>query len=915
MRSPGGNSSRPSSVGRASRQRGKHSMFQSFAIYVFSASFLPLVAFGFIAAWLSSRSSMDARSAAMYSILQIQENLITDRLERARSTLDSSLDAECVAAVLLRRSGSATMKNVPASTSHSLTESLCHNGIDSLWLWDSDGTEVFAGKNLPAEFGWAARSRVSAQLSVSDRALVWLWPEDSLANDGHGLIVLARPISGQNFPGLREDSIAALGLDTSIFEQPLGQAATATGAQFFLVDGSGILLAGSAQTLPENLSAGTMIDPVLFRLLTGSERVTYRYDGQIHYVFPHRIADTGWILAAILPRSLVRSGLSLIHLLTAGCALIIIAVSLFFTFWVGRRWLTPLRTVALAFRNLSSGRAETYPESNGTSDPNVSIDTGTEPSRQEGSGDSGQSVLASGEQKSAETIIPPPRDPDVVSTAGIGTTAASQVGADLPLQNPSPPISLLPLPPGSPDEITELVRWFNVYVYSLREKALTDKALRESEAMLRFEADFDVLTGLHNRRWLHNALGIVIDRREARSDQPFALIFMDLDHFKLINDTRGHDVGDQVLIAFAKLLRYCVGAKGDLARLGGDEFVILIEDNSERIESRLVDAVESALLEPIRIGTMSFVLTASTGIALDRPEYRTPGQVLRDADIAMYQAKAAGRARRELFDECMREQVFHRMELENELHSALRHGDIELYYQPIMRPSDGRCVGFEALSRWPHAEFGLVMPGVFIPLAEESSLILEIGRYTLRHAARQVARWRKDFPDRHFYVSVNLSPLQLRDDYLVDRMVESIREEGASPSDLVLELTESAFLDDPALTGSVIAAARERGFRIFLDDFGSGYSSIGYLKDYRFDAIKIDKQFVAGLGRDERVSRLLKLFVEISHIFEIGIIVEGVEDAEQLALISGMDIDGIQGDHCSRPLDAAAAWTWISTMQ
>lgn len=446
--------------------------------------------------------------------------------------------------------------------------------------------------------------------------------------------------------------------------------------------------------------------------------------------------------------------------------------------------------------------------------------------------------------------------------------------------------------------------------------------------------EYDALTGLHGREWLAEELGRMLLFRNTGDgssgkwtpgNRRGVLILLDLDHFKLINETRGHAVGDRVLVIVADRLRAAVRDLGRVARMGGDEFAILVDesgDDSGCVSAEcasdeaiaVADAVGSALDSPLETDGFRFVVTASIGINPIRPAYISADEVLRDAEIAMYRAKSGGRNRWECFEEPMREHVSRRMDLETELRTAVRTNGIQVKYQPIIRIFDGVCVGFEALARWPHAEFGLVMPGVFIPLAEESNLILELGRYMIREAARQIAIWKKDYPDRIFYVSVNLSPLQIRDSFLIEKMVETVIAEGAAPSDLVLELTESVFLENPTLTGKMIDSAREKGFRIYLDDFGSGYSSIGYLRDYHFDAIKIDRQFLSGLGRDNRAARLLGIFADIASVFDLGIVMEGVEDKSQFDLLSEMRIDAIQGDYFSRPVDASRIGEWIAAL-
>lgn len=845
----------------------KGSMLSSFSWYFVLVSFIPLVALGTIASRLAMDAISSSQAAALDSVLESQSDIIDGLVLQAENLMTSIKDNESINAAITSAEarGGYFSPSVRSTIMHPLSDLLSIKGLSLIRIVTASGAEVDVYEGGASNFSASAQDanadfRIRERLARTDKDTLWLGAEVPAGSSGsNGRIDVVAIFKGVDPANLKRDkaddaAYLLLGFEPESFGRALNSASKSTGASFILIDSQGRIISRTDGT-----KTGNPVEDALLHLLQGPQNVRHTFQG-----FPVRVRythmrSTGWTIAALLPESIHYARIRDIRNATLGFAVLMILGTLIFTIRVARRWVVPLRSLSEAFSHL---------------------------------GHLGGNFSRLGHF--SRPGIPPDQGED---TGNLAKAASYVVSAE-----------------DSPGEVRDLMRWFSIFLETERERIRMDQALRESEARLRFEAEFDLLTGLHNRRWLFQTLGDWIKLHQTDETATFAAIFLDLDHFKLINDTRGHHVGDRILVLVAERLRECVGNRGELARLGGDEFIILIKDNRQRIESALVDDIESALLAPASIDDMRFNLSASIGIALCDHAYASPEEVLRDADIAMYRAKAGGRARREVFDNTMREQVFHRMELESELQAAVRMGGLGVYYQPIIRVQDRVCLGFEALARWPHAEFGMVMPGIFIPLAEESSLILEIGRYMVRKAARQVAEWKRQYPDKKFYVSVNLSPFQIRDEQLVEKMVESIRAEGAEPSDLALELTESAFLEDPGLTGQVIDNARAKGFRIFLDDFGSGYSSIGYLKEFHFDSIKIDRQFLAGLGKDQRVARLLKVFSEIARIFDLGVILEGVEEDAQFELLSGTSIDAVQGDYFSRPIKPSEVGAWIESI-
>lgn len=939
-------------------KRMKSSMLTSFFLYFTVVSFVPLVVLGILSAQVASRSVLSAQNSAMESILRAQNDIMESIAGQAENLLSAIVGTDSISeAIDSPATGDEYLKlATQARIGYVLSNFLSIKGLSLIHLWVPGGLDFRVGSTLYSEnLREDLKSQIFNLLSVSEKSILWLGVSESLSGNDSGqkVVNVARLITRMDktkFTSVPR-AVLMLSFDPDTFGASLSEAAETTGARFMLIDVNGKIVAHS-----DSVKAGSAVQARLLADLDGKATTRHHNDDRgRNLLFSRRVERTGWTLVALMPESILLRKTWDIYLVTMGCAFIMFIGTLLFTIIVLRRWVTPLRSISSAFRALGQGSLdENFRLKAASLDEvgdlvrwfNAYLESIREKRRMD------QALLASEARYSlvARATNEGLWELDIGSGKAFFSERFVQM-LDFDSQefgsDPEAWFSRIH-PQDRPEFDRELAahlrgespvfkneyricRKAGQYIWvSTRGLALHDPGSgamrmagsnsdvtdrRRAEDRLRFEAEYDMLTGLHNRKWLNGKLESIL-RRVGRTggDPDYGIIFLDLDHFKLINDTRGHNVGDKVLVAVAERLRSCVRDPECLARLGGDEFVVLVDHDPERNAQLIVDNIERALDVPIDLDEGHFLVTASIGVNIGRSEYSATADVLRDADIAMYKAKAGGRARREYFDDTMREDVFRRMELENELHTAVRNDGIAASYQPIVRASDGVCLGFEALARWPHAEFGLVMPGIFIPLAEESSLILELGRYMIRKAARQVAQWKRAYPDRSFYVSVNLSPFQIKDSFLIKKMVESILEEGATPQDLVLELTESAFIEDPAMTGSVIESARKEGFRIFLDDFGTGYSSIGYLKDYHFDAIKIDRQFVAGIGDDARVARLLEVFTELAGVFDLGIIIEGVEQKEQLDLLAGIHVDAVQGDFFSRPIDAQAAANWIESM-
>ena len=429
-----------------------------------------------------------------------------------------------------------------------------------------------------------------------------------------------------------------------------------------------------------------------------------------------------------------------------------------------------------------------------------------------------------------------------------------------------------------------------------------------SEARLAYQAMHDSLTGLPNRRMMQEHLKHVL-RRASVDETHVALLFLDLDRFKLVNDTLGHTHGDELLVAVARRLQEHVRPTDLVTRIGGDEFMIVLGEVvgvSQALE--LANRLRSCLRAPFVVNEMEFYVSASIGLAFasgDDPE--ADAEILvRDADTAMYQAKDAGRDAVAVFDESMRTKVSERVELEHDLRRAVELGQLHLVYQPIVRIPHGPIEGVEALVRWAHPTLGVIPPLKFIPLAEESGLIMGIGEWVLEEAVRQLASWRHQAPGlEDLYVAVNLSAAQLHDEKLVRRVRTALESHGLEGSALCLELTESVVMEEPMAAAVVLTDLRQLGVRLAIDDFGTEYSSLAYLKRFPVTSLKIDKSFVDSLNdEDSSDATLIAAVVAMAHALGISTIAEGVETPSQAQRLVELGCDAVQGYLFSRPVRA-----------
>ncbi|MEO0946547.1 MAG: EAL domain-containing protein [Cyanobacteria bacterium J06641_5] len=441
--------------------------------------------------------------------------------------------------------------------------------------------------------------------------------------------------------------------------------------------------------------------------------------------------------------------------------------------------------------------------------------------------------------------------------------------------------------------------------------------LKQAETRLRHAALHDSLTGLPNRILLVERLDRALKHARRHPEYWFAVLFIDLDRFKTINDSLGHQVGDLLLLEVARRLQAIVRANDTVCRLGGDEFVILLDGVCDAREvSYVAERIQESLQSLRQIDGCEIATSASIGIALSQDTYVHADEVLRDADTAMYRAKASGRACSEIFDRAMHEQVLNRFQLETSLRRAIERDEFLLHYQPIVSYQERQILGFEALVRWQHPERGYLSPSEFIPIAEETGLIVPLGAWVLETACRCMRDWQDRLPAEitaNLKMGVNVSARQLQEGEFLTTIDRALMVTGLPPQCLNIEVTEGSLLSDVERTIDTLRALRQRRVNVSIDDFGTGYSSLSYLKRFPIDTLKIDRSFVDGLGTTAEDESIVKAIVTLAGTFGLGVVAEGVESELQLARVEALGCRAVQGNWFSEPVDARAAAALLMT--
>jgi diguanylate cyclase (GGDEF)-like protein/PAS domain S-box-containing protein len=429
------------------------------------------------------------------------------------------------------------------------------------------------------------------------------------------------------------------------------------------------------------------------------------------------------------------------------------------------------------------------------------------------------------------------------------------------------------------------------------------------EEKLSYEAYHDSLTGLPNRVAFLERVKQAIFKSQKDCNYLFAVLFIDLDRFKVVNDSLGHLVGDELLINVAQILQYCLRPHDFVARLGGDEFTILLDRIEDLNDAHIIAArIQEKLITPFRLDNHTVFTSASIGIVVGNTNYRDSSDILRDADIAMYRAKSQGKARHEIFDEHMYAETVELLKIENDLRQAIINNEFVLHYQPIISVSNGNLYGFEALLRWEHPEQGLIYPDQFIHVAEETGLIVSIGQWVLKEACYQLRSWQEQFVNAaNLKISVNLASQQIKEPKFLEKLDEIITAYSLPKNALHLEITESTLMDYRQETINLLTEIRARDVQLSIDDFGTGYSSLQYLNRFPINSLKIDRSFVQGMLAERENFEIVKTIIALARTLKIDVVAEGVETLKQLKVLKTFNCKLGQGYLFSKPLDRESA--------
>lgn len=433
-------------------------------------------------------------------------------------------------------------------------------------------------------------------------------------------------------------------------------------------------------------------------------------------------------------------------------------------------------------------------------------------------------------------------------------------------------------------------------------------ARRSVEHRLMHEAWHDSLTGLPNRAHFKTILEGAISDNRSKRDHKFAVLFLDLDRFKVINDGLGHLVGDKLLVAIAERLQGCVRPGDTVSRFGGDEFTILLNDIKDfEAVTEIAERLQSKLAAAFWVDSFEIFTSASIGIVMSDAGHDNPDAFLRDADSAMYRAKETGKARYEIFNTAMHVRNMNLLRLENDLRKAIDRNEFHVYYQPIVGLENGEIHEFESLVRWEHPEFGLIAPSEFIPVAEETGMIVPIGEWVLGESCRQIAEWRRRFPSLPLSISVNLSAKQLMHPSLVAQVREIMETTNLHPDCLKLEVTESMVMDNAEVAIEILSDLCALGVRLSTDDFGTGYSSLSYLHRFPFERLKIDRSFIGKMDKDAKSEEIVRTILTLAENLNLEVVAEGIETESQLMRLRELGCGLAQGYLFSKPVPAAQA--------
>ena len=913
---------------------------------------LPLLGAGIIAYHTTKTTLLSAFLAQQQQLLvnyREQLELTQDQIETLVANIAGVETITEALQPALKETSSYQTLSTQAQVGYILNGYLNVKGLVSIHILGSGETHFQVGDTLTTENQPAVRRQIQEALDPTESWVHWpgITPNMNAGSSEQFVLPAVKPLYRFDRQHLERKRIGLVIANYSIRElsRKFGSRARESGSQVFLIDQSGHYIVH-----PDSAMIGQPSDARFHQEATGNRRVTL--DGQESYLTSELIVRTGWKLISTIPASVAHRQANLIRNVSIlGFTIALLIVALFATNF-SRTVIIPIQQVTDAFRSLKTGESD-IPKLRVTGQDEVSqlaqwfnlfldeLKVKSEYEKALRISEERYEMVTHATQEgiwdynnSSDTIYCSERFQSITGHHCKHFTASPEIfyriiHPDDQIRVKSMYVDFLKSDGTVITIEHRIVKPDGSIVYirnncrAVRNRAgkvirmvgsIQDiSAQKEAEQRLHHDASHDPLTGLHNRTWMIKRIDREMRNVHDGQHTNFAVLFIDLDNFKTLNDTLGHGIGDLLLIKVAERIESCLRPVDALGRLGGDEFIVLLPEISSPDTLVVVKRLVKAIAEPYQLHQHRHKTHASVGVAFSKSGYQNAEEILRDADTAMYRAKSEGKGRFEIFDDQMRQMLLERTTLENELVVALREQQFEIHYQPILGLTDDTIVGFEALLRWNHPTRA-ILPDQFIPLAEESHLIHQLGDWIFRQVTMQIAMWQKQFVlPQPFRVAINISPQQFSDMHMIDRISQILTEQDINPSHIAIELTETAIFRDKQAVQEYLKRLKALNILIYLDDFGTGYSSLSYLNSFPIDAIKIDRSFVGGLTTDKRKKQLVNMMVLLAQELGISVIAEGVETEQVLDYLKSRNCSYAQGYFIQRPMPAVDATRLLST--
>ena len=934
----------------------KNNLTIKFIGYLISVSVIPLLVVGLVSLRVSTEILAEESRVFTIELVKDQREYLDLQLEQVESLIANISGVEEITNALLEGESSDTYTNLAtqARIGYILNGYLNLQGLLSIDIFTLGGNHYHVGDTLNVEnIRVDVKDRIYEETLQSSQNVLWTGIEDNVnQNSAHGKVLTAgKVLRHTEQETLQQIPVGLLLVNYSVADiyERFSRINVGSGAFLMVIDAKGRIIYH-----PNQAFLGSRVSQVFIEKLSPDVgTLSTEIDGEEMFITYAYSSKSNWYVMSLIPVNTFTAKTSLIRTVTFSLLIACFCFAGFSAVLVSRNIVTPIRKITDQFRSFQAGTLDFTSRLESKWDDEVgelvvwfnafveSLDARQESEKRLSESEERYALAARGANDglwdwdlATNEIYLSPRWKQILGYGEdeIGTDPDEWFGRIHPDYRQDVKSKIDAHLQGSTSHFESehrlhhkntTYRWVLARGLALFDKTGTAYRIagshteissrKQAEEQLRHDAFYDSLTGLPNRAVFLDRLQGAILRSQRHPTEYFAILFLDLDQFKLVNDSLGHNIGDVFLLEVAKRLKSSMRASDTIARLGGDEFGILMENIDDiRNVTQTADRIQNLLSEPIDLNGNKMITSASIGILMNAPEYTEPNEYLRDADTAMYRAKAKGKARYEIFDQTMRDRILLRLKLETDLRLAIEQQELILHYQPIINLKNRNIMAFESLLRWPHPEAGNISPNVFIPIAEETGLILQLGNWVLQAAARQLRDWQSQFSNlSHLQVNVNLSGRQLVHPHLVEQIESVIQKYSLMPGCLNLEVTESDIINDTETAATVLNQIKRLGVGIQMDDFGTGYSSLSYLHQFPFDVIKIDRSFVMGMTQDKSKVSLIKTIVLMAKELKKKTVAEGIETLEDMTILSDLGCEYGQGFYISPGINVKDATVFL----